>query len=527
MLRLEIADLFCGAGGTSQGAATATRRLGYLPIVTAINHWDVAVASHKLNHPDMVSLCESIDNLNPRQIYAGRQLDLLWGSPECTHHSRARGGKPKNEQSRATAHCITRWADALRPKTILVENVPEFMDWGPLDAGGDAIPERKGETFRAWIYMLQALGYTVDVRVLCAADFGDPTIRERVFVQAQAPGRQIRWPVPTHSADGQVPGTLPWRAAREIINWDHPMETAFSRRSKGGGPLKKTTMRRIANGLVRYTVLPLLESGQLDSTFLVPQQARHEHRSLSKPLPTVTTTSRGEGLCETFLVQTNFGNDARPNRTKSLEHPLNAVVGGGVTQGIAEGFIVEVNHGHSGGHRCQELGAPLGTLTAKNGRAIVDPYMVQIDHTGAKNKASGARPVNKPLSTVVTKQNVGIVQPELQSFLVHLRGDSKKRSGARSLDTPAPTVTAMGGHIGLCEVVEVTQAEDHFKVRIGDLELCFGVNFRMLQPDELQLAQGFPAHYRFEGTKTEQVRQIGNAVPCGLSEALVYAAMGQ
>lgn len=508
----EIVDLFSGAGGTSHGADSAVRALGYDPRITAINHWDVAVASHKLNHPNMVSLCESIDNLNPRQMFRGRRLDLLWGSPECTNHSRARGGKPKNDQSRATAHCVTRWADALLPRTVLVENVPEFAEWGPVDENGVDIPGREGETFQAWLNMLRALGYSVDTRVLCAADYGDPTIRERLFIQAQAPGRQIIWPTPTHSKGGVVPGTQPWRVVREIINWDHPMESAFRRKSKGGGPLKHTTMRRIASGLARYGIRP----------FLVPQQSGHVTRSLDLPMPSITTTSRGEGLAEPYLVQTNFGNDARPNRSKSLDQPLNAVVGS-MTQGLAVPFLVEVNHGDSGGDRCRPLDLPLNTVTGKTGKGLAEPYLVQIDQTGAKNRAGGVRPLDAPMSTIVTKQNVGVAEP----YLVYLRGDSSKRSSSRSLDDPAPAVTAGGTHLALCEPVQVSIEDEHFKVQVGDVTMYFGVNFRMLQPDELQLAQGFPADYTFCGIKSEQVKQIGNAVPCGLARALVYAAMDQ
>lgn len=508
----EIVDLFSGAGGTSHGAARAVRALGMRPRVVAINHWDVAIASHKLNHPDMISLHESIDNLNPRTMYANRRLDLLWGSPECTNHSKAKGGKPKNEQSRATAHCVTRWADALRPKTILVENVPEFADWAPLDENGKEIVERKGETFQAWLNMFRALGYTVETRVLCAADYGDPTIRVRLFVQMQTGGRKIIWPTPTHSENGRVPGTRPWNNVRELINWNHPMESAFRRKSKGGGPLRHTTMRRIASGLVRFGIQP----------FLVPQQSRHVTRSLDKPYPAITTTSRGEGLAEPYLVQTNFGNDARPNRAKSLDNPANALLGS-VTQGLAVPYLVEVNHGDSGGDRGRPLNLPMNTLTGKNGKGLAEPYLIQIDHVGPKNKTSGARSLDAPASTVVTKQNLGLVEP----YLVYLRGDSKRKSGARSLDTPAPAVTAGGIHLALCEPVQVSIEDEHFKVQIGDTTMYFGVNFRMLQPDELQLVQGFPADYTFCGIKSDQVRQIGNAVPCGMAQALVYAAMGQ
>jgi site-specific DNA-cytosine methylase len=141
---LTIADLFCGAGGTSTGAIQAAERFGYKVELTAINHWNIAVATHTLNHPKARHLCTQIDDVNPRQLYAPGKLDMLWASPECTHHSRARGGKPMHDQSRATAWCVTRWAEALMPGIIFVENVQEFLDWGPLGTNGRPLASKKG-----------------------------------------------------------------------------------------------------------------------------------------------------------------------------------------------------------------------------------------------------------------------------------------------------------------------------------------------------------------------------------------------
>ena len=146
----DLADLFCGAGGTSAGAIRALDALGKKSRLTAVNHWDVAVATHSANHPDARHLCASLDSLNPRDLYNPGQLDMLWASPECTNHSTARpGNKPINDQSRATAWCVSRWAEALLPEVILVENVPQFKNWGPLTAKGRPNKRRKGETFNA------------------------------------------------------------------------------------------------------------------------------------------------------------------------------------------------------------------------------------------------------------------------------------------------------------------------------------------------------------------------------------------
>lgn len=370
MKPLRIADLFCGAGGTSTGAAQAARSLGYSVELTAINHWDRAVATHTANHPDARHLCASVDSLNPRHLYPDGRLDVLWASPECTHHSRARGGKPMNDQSRATAWCVTRWADALKPSAIMVENVPEFAEWGPLGDDGKPVIGQKGRTFFAWVETLRALGYTVDWRELCAADYGDPTTRTRLFVQAVRGDRRIVWPQPTHAPDANLWGLPRWRPAAEIIDWSIPTLAIADRKR----PLAPKTMARIREGLRKF-----------DGSFIVAMEHGGRTVNTASPLPTVTCAKGGAFA----LVVEYYGNGQ-------------------------------------------------------------------------------ARPVTDPLPTVTCNDRFA---------LVDFRPD-----------------------------------------RIG---------FRMLQPHELAAAQGFPQGYRFTGTKTEQVRQIGNAVPCGFARALIAAHLTQ
>lgn len=150
MRTLKAADLFCGAGGSSTGLKRVAQALGVGLDLTAVNHWPTAVETHAANHPEARHVCQSVDNIDPRKVTGGT-LDLLWASPECTHHSTARGGMPINDQSRATAWCVTRWAEALRPAYIVVENVPEFQTWGPLGTNERPLKSRKGETFAAWM----------------------------------------------------------------------------------------------------------------------------------------------------------------------------------------------------------------------------------------------------------------------------------------------------------------------------------------------------------------------------------------
>ena len=398
---LRIADLFCGAGGTSTGALQAANGLGYRVELTAVNHWTRAVETHSANHPDARHLCASVDSLNPRHLYPDGRLDILWASPECTHHSRARGGKPMQDQSRATAWCVTRWAEALQPGTIFVENVPEFVEWGRLSSGGKPIAAEKGSIFNAWIATLRALGYSVEWRILCAADYGDPTTRRRLFVQAVRGRRKIIWPEPTHAPSGDLFGRPRWRAAKEIIDWSIPTQSLASRKR----PLAPKTMARIREGLARYSGRP---------------------------------------------------------------------------------FVVAMEHGG----RTVEASNPLPTITCAKGGAMGVAYLLPQQSEGR------LRPVTEPAPTVAAAGAIALVVEYYST------------GQARPVSDPLPTVTC----------------NDRFALVQSDGR---DIGFRMLKPHELAAAQGFPKHYVFSGTQKDQVRQIGNAVPCGFARALITAALTQ
>ena len=416
---IAMADLFCGAGGTSTGAIQAIRQMGYEAKVTAVNHWPVAVATHEANHPGARHLCAAVDSLNPRHLFKEGELNILWGSPECTHHSRARGGKPMQDQSRSTAWCVTRWAEALLPDYVFVENVPEFVEWGPLGVNGKPLASRKGQTFKAWIQTLISIGYRVDYRILCAADYGDPTTRRRLIVQAVRGKRRVTWPEPTHLANREpdlLRGELPrWRAARDIIDWTIPGHSIYARKR----PLAPKTMARIMEGLRRYGLKPSI----------VAMEHGGRVCDVDRPMPTITTARGGAfGVTQAFLLPQHFGTQLRP-----VDEPVPTVCGSGCV-------------------------------------ALVEPFLVSYYGNGE------ARDINNPLDTVTTRDRFGLAQPEV--------------------------------------------VVDGERYRMD-------VRFRMLTPGELAKAQGFPGDYQFTGTKTEQVKQIGNAVPCGLSRALVGCALRQ
>lgn len=343
---IKIADLFCGAGGTSAGAVEAIATLGATPHLTAINHWERAIATHSVNHPGARHLCASIDNINPKDLFNEGELDLLWASPECTHHSQARGGKPINDQSRATAWCVPRWAEALRPATILIENVPEFESWGGLGANGRPLKSKKGETFLAWVRSLESLGYAVDWRILCAADYGDPTTRERLFVQAVRGRRKIIWPEPTHARRGEAGffgKRKPWRGAdRFVIDWGIAGKSIFNRKR----PLADNTLRRIREGLEKHGGATIIAM-------------EHGGRSLpvTAPLPTVTC-ARGGAFGLAYLLPQHGGGQLRP---ATLPAPT-------VTTSGAIALIVE----YYGNGRARPVTEPLPTVTTHDRFALIE-----------------------------------------------------------------------------------------------------------------------------------------------------------
>jgi len=254
---VEACDLFCGAGGSSTGLLAACADMGRGLRLTAVNHWEVAVETHAANHPGARHLCETLDGVDPRKLYEPGKLDLLLASPECTSHSRAKGGAPVDDQSRATAWHVVRWADALRPRAVLVENVPEFLRWGPVGSNGRPLRGREGHTFHAWAGAIESLGYSVRWRVLNSADYGAATSRERLFVQAVRGRRAARWPGQTHAREGG--GGLfadlpPWRPASEVLDWSDA-GTPLAGRDR---PLCPRTMERIEGGARRFPGEPFL-----------------------------------------------------------------------------------------------------------------------------------------------------------------------------------------------------------------------------------------------------------------------------
>lgn len=499
---LELADLFCGAGGTSIGAMLAGEATGHRVSLTAINHWDRAIATHTKNHPGARHLCTSVDDVNPRELYKPGELFLLWASPECTHHSRARGGKPMSEQSRATAHCVTRWAEALLPPVIMIENVPEFVEWGPLMRARRMVkvkwpkftyaewrrkhpkhrrkdwmkrcpkreleklryvwvadPKRKGDTFRAWVAMLESLGYKVDWRILCAANYGDPTTRERLFVQCARGRRKIVWPDRTHAPVAELAektGDLfeskmkPWVAAREIIDWQLKgrwLDQMPGKKQYDGLPLSPKTLRRILTGFFKHGMKP----------FIVPPQGFDGRtRSTDRPLNTITCEARGIGLADPFVVSWDNQSGGSNGGARSMNDPLSTITSK-ARHGVAEPFIIGAG-GPEYSAKPQSVNDPIKTILCEN-RKSLDPYVVKLRGGEDAHIEASGKSVEQPLDTLCA---AGLHHAVVEPFLLPKEGVHGGNQ-ARSVNDPLPTVIGDGR----LHVVEPSIVPTNFGERVG------------------------------------------------------------
>jgi DNA (cytosine-5)-methyltransferase 1 len=252
--KMLVADLLCGAGGSSTGCQRALRELGLEMELVCLNHWPTAIETHKKNHPEARHYVQDIATVRPHIIVPEGYLDLLMASPTCTHHSVARGGKPTSDQQRSDPWHIITWLTELRVKRIIIENVWEFCGWGPVDhRTGKPVASRKGEYFHAWIETIKRLGFEPEWRKLNAADYGDATTRQRFILMARSDGRKVHWPMPTHKKRDDVKADLfateqPWRPAREIIDWSIKGRSLFNRKKA----LAPKTLARIYAGAEKF-----------------------------------------------------------------------------------------------------------------------------------------------------------------------------------------------------------------------------------------------------------------------------------
>jgi DNA (cytosine-5)-methyltransferase 1 len=515
---VRAVDLFCGAGGLSWGlvetlegiADRADAPASELVDLHAVNHWERAIETHETNHPWAEHYHAKVEELRPREVVGDEPVDILTGGPECTHFSRARGGKPVDEQKRASPWHVLDWVEKVEPQNVLLENVPEFEDWGPIDE--DGTPSRNGELFEAWVNSLHALGYNVDWRVLNAADYGDATTRERFFLIGRREHRP-EFPEPSHSEDG-TGDTEEWRPAVEIIDWSDLGESVWSR----DRPLVNNTMQRIAEGIRRHGADELEEYADavaelgkedvaemqqdiVDASDVADAIEARDDPFLVRGEVSDVATDGGDpatSLCVPYLIGQHGGAVARAVD----DQPAPTVTTDGYIRFVApQPFVLPRNGYHRGLHSNPAYDPedqPLHTVTAKNHDGhLVTPYLVPF-YGERDGQAPRTQDVDEPLPTIpASKVPAGVCRP----YLVQYYG----QSDARSLEEPLPTVTT----------------RDRFALVLPEhYPWGLDIRFRMLQPRELAAAMGFPDEFQFVGNKTEIIEQIGNAVPVNLASAL-------
>lgn len=411
-----VVDNFAGGGGASTGIERALGRA----IDIAVNHDADAIRMHEVNHPGTKHLCENVWKVNPIVECAGRPVGLAWFSPDCKHFSKAKGTKPVSKKIRGLAWVVLRWAATVKPRIIMLENVEEFVTWGPLITKADGkqypCPKRRGRTFRSFLNALRKSGYDVDHRMLRACDYGDPTIRKRLFLIARCDGQPIVWPTPTHGdpkSEAVKSGRLlPWRTAAECIQWEIPAPSIFERKK----PLAEATQRRIHKGIKRY-VMDAAEPFIV--TYYGDKGGEFRGQGMDSPLATQTTENR-HGLVVPFMART------------------------------------DMHKSHAGCVFAPE--DPLRTITSSGGHAVVMPYLTE--HANASSPRS--MPIDEPLRTICAQTKGGhfaLVAPHLQP-LTHQGADR-----TNDIQEPFPTIT--GAHRGEIALVSPTLIQTGYGEREG------------------------------------------------------------
>lgn len=467
-MREIVVDNFAGGGGASTGIEIAIGR----SVDIAINHDPAAISMHKVNHPATEHFCEDVWEVDPVKACKGRPVALAWFSPDCKHHSKAKGGKPVDNHIRGLAWVAIRWAYTVRPRCLMLENVEEFRDWGPLNDDSRPIKERAGETFDGFVRALSSgipedhpafqemcdalsikpdsvmatvlqdgLGYQVEHRLLRACDYGAPTSRIRFFMIARCDKQPIVWPEPTHAdpdSDEVKRGVkLPWEPVSHVLDFSIPCPSIFASSDeikeaygiRAVRPLKENTMRRIAKGVIKFV--------------------------LNNPEPFVVDTLNG--CIAPSLIQYHS------EQTEDV--------------------------------RGQSVERTIMTVDASNRYGLVSAFL--------KPKE------NDPVPFEETDRKAVV-----HAFLTKYYGTGDNQ--ASGCDTPAPTITTKD-RLGLVMVKSI----EHEIVDIG---------LRMLTPRELFDAQGFPSDYVIDVDadgktypRAAQVARCGNAVCPPIPTALIKA----
>lgn len=442
-----ICDSFAGGGGASTGIEMA---LGRSPDI-AINHNPAALALHAANHPDTLHLSENVWKVDPLDYVRGRHVGLAWFSPDCKHFSKAKGGKPVERNIRDLAWVVVLWAQRVRPDVILLENVEEFREWGPLietDRGLMPCPDNRGKTFDKWLRDLRKCGYKVEWRELRACDYGAPTIRKRLFLIARCDGQKIVWPKPTHGKPSDpdvIAGRKkPWRTAAGIIDWSLPCPSIFDTSAeimdkhglRAVRPLASATMSRVARGMKRYVL-----DAKRPFTVSVAHGYSGGRREypVDEPFATVTSGGISHAVVAPSVIRFNTGatgHDAREPLATVTANSFKKRPGGAAPLGIIAPVLTYAQQG--GANRSVKEPAHTITASAKDQNALIAPTLIQTGYGEREGQAPRALDIEAPLGTVVA----GGVKHALAVPTLVGCGGRAGQSRPRGVDEPAATITA-------------------------------------------------------------------------------------
>ena len=542
-IKLLYIDLFCGAGGTSTGVEHATvNGKKCAKVIACVNHDVNAIASHAANHPDALHFTEDIRTLelSPLVAHTERMRILhpdahlvLWASLECTNFSKAKGGQPRDADSRTLAEHLFRYIEALQPDYIQIENVEEFMSWGDLDEKGHPVSRDKGRMYVKWVNTIMKYGYTYDYRILNAADFGAYTSRKRFFGQFAKCGLPIAFPVQTHAKNGDGGGMFhvykKWKPVREVLDLEDEGTSIFTKKK----PLCEKTLERIYAGLVKFVAGG---KKQYEAWLLkynsMNQQHRHNAPSIDEPCPTVATQNRLGVVRLNFLSKQFSGNPMSKNQ--SVEQPS-----GAITTIDHHAFVTAFfGNGYN-----RSIDEPNPTVTTKERHALVSLQLdeplpdVQLDKVSiTTGRFLDSQYGNGTPSSVDTAAPTVVNNPKqsLVSAEHFLSNPFSFKSDGGNIDKPCFTLIArmdkMPPYLVSTEqgelAIEIKSTDTPMTQKIKQFMAMYGIidiKMRMLKIKELKRIQGFPEDYILIGSQAEQKKFLGNAVEVNMSRVLCEA----
>lgn len=550
MINLLYIDLFCGAGGTSTGVENArVNESQCAKVIACVNHDANAIASHAANHPDALHFTEDIRTLELSGLVAHVEkmkiqypdaYVVLWASLECTNFSKAKGGQPRDADSRTLAEHLFRYIEAINPDYIQIENVEEFMSWGDMDEKGHPVSKDKGRCYEKWKRNVKKYGYDFDWKILNAANYGAYTTRKRFFGIFAKRGLPIVFPDATHCKDGKTDmmGRLEkWNPVKDVLDFTDEGKSIFSRKK----PLAEKTLERIYAGLIKFV------AGGKDAFIVkynsMSRTGKYQSPSIDEPCPTVATQGRLALAKVSFLSKQYSGHPGSKNI--SVEEPA-----GTITCKDHHAFV-SAYYGNGNNH---SVDSPAPTVTTKDRLALVTPFFMNYysggGQLGSVNEpcpavttvpkqrmvtpvfidqqfgASSAASIEKPLGAITTNPKYSMVTCKTKNFLMN----PQFCSAGGSVDDPCFTLIARMDKmppylvntkdgIGIC----IENGDSPMTVKIKQFMVLYGladIKMRMLRIDELKKIMGFPDNYILVGTQADQKKFIGNAVEVNMARVL-------